>query len=761
MIGQPIRRLEDRRLLTGRACYVADVARPDALAAAIVRSPHGHGSLRGIDLRRARAHPGVVDAITAADLPHGLAGGAWRIPVRMGATPALEPFLQPVLAAGRVRYTGEPVAVVVARDAATAQDAAELVEVDYDVLPAVVDGRRAAAPGATALHAPGNVAAEWVASSGDVERAIRAAPHVLRRTFHTNRHTGLPLETRGLVAEHDRARGCLTVWGPTKVPYFNRRVVAGLLGLAEEAIRFIGGDVGGGFGVRGELYPEDVLVPFLALRLGRPVRWIEDRREHLLAINHSREQHWELTVAADGDGRLLALDAVLINDMGAYVRTHGTLVARLAAAYLPGAYAVPHHRCRVACVTTNKTPTGTMRSPGHYEVDFVREQALDLLAAELGLDPAELRRRNLVRPEQMPYRTGTEVGGAPVVLDTGDYPGVLDHALRLARYEEALAECAAANALDPGVRLGVGVACITDPSGAGPRETARVQVTPGGTIVIDTGITSQGQGQETTLAQVCAAVLDGPAEGIVVRHDDTAWLPAGEGTYASRAAIMGGSAVHGAARALRDEILKRAADRLEASPDDLVLGAGQVSVVGVPSRAVSLAELAAAGPPLEALHVHESAVKTMAFTVHVAVVAVDRETGRVEPRRWVVVSDIGRAINPLIVDGQLAGGLVQGLSGALGEALVYDDTGQLLTATLMDYPLLAAADCPRLELCALEASPAPSNPLGIKGVGEAATAGAPAALAGAVARALGVEVTDLPLTPDRVHALAAAAGRRG
>jgi carbon-monoxide dehydrogenase large subunit/6-hydroxypseudooxynicotine dehydrogenase subunit gamma len=393
-----------------------------------------------------------------------------------------------------------------------------------------------------------------------------------------------------------------------------------------------------------------------------------------------------------------------------------------------------------------------MRAPGHYEVDFVREQALDLLAARLGLDRAELRRRNLVRADQMPYRVGTEVGGAPVILDTGDYPSMFDRALQAARYEETVARCAAESAGDPEVRLGVGLACIVEPSGVGPRETARVQVTGDGTIVVDTGVTSQGQGQETTLAQICAAVLDCPAEDVVVRHGDTALLPSGEGTYASRAAIMGGSAVHGATLALKDEIVKRAAAMLEASPYDLVLADGRVSVAGVPSRAVSLAALADAAPPLEALHVHESSVKTMSFSVHVAVVAVDPATGRVTPRRWVAMADVGRAINPLVVDGQLAGGLVQGLSGALGEALVYDEGGQLLTATLMDYPLVTAADCPDLDLHVLEEAPAPSNPLGIKGVGEAGTAGAAAALASAVAHALGVEITSLPVSPSRVHA---------
>jgi CO/xanthine dehydrogenase Mo-binding subunit len=748
VIGRPIRRLEDRRLLTGRGRYVADVARPGMVTAIVVRSPHAHARLRRIDLTRARAHPGVLDAITAADLPPaGPGAGDGRIPVRLGATPALAPFLQPPLAGDRVRYVGEPVAVLVARDAHAARDAAELADVDYDVLPAVVDARAATA--ATAIHDAGNVAASWVAAFGDVERAVREAPHVVRRTFRTNRHTGVPLETRGLLAEWDQGR--LTVWGPTKVPYFNRRALAGFLGLPEAAIRFLEGDVGGAFGVRGELYPEDFLVPWLAMRLGRPVRWIEDRREHFVAINHSREQHWELTVAAGADGRLLALDAVLVHDMGAYVKAHGTLVARLSAAYLPGGYVVPHYRCRVTCALTTKTPAGTMRAPGHYEVDFVREQALDVLAARLGLDRAELRRRNLVRADQLPYQVGTEVGGAPVVLDTGNYPAMLDRALRVARYDEIVAECAAGAARDAEVRLGVGLACIVEPSGVGPRETAKVQVQPDGTIVVDTGVTCQGQGQETTLAQVCAAVLDCPAEGIVVRHGDTALLPWGEGTYASRAAIMGGSAVHGAALAVRDEILKRAAATLEASPHDLVLVDGGVAVAGMPSRAVSLAELAAATPPLEALHVHESAVKTMSFSVHLAVVAVDRATGRVTPRRYVLVADVGRAINPLVVEGQLAGGLVQGLGGALGEELVYDDAGQLLTATLMDYPLLAAADCPLLELHVLEEARAPSNPLGIKGVGEAGTAGAAAALASAVVHALGVEITSLPLSASRVH----------
>lgn len=765
-IGRSVKRREDPRLLTGRGRYVADIERPHMVSAVVLRSPHAHARIRGIDARRAKSFPGVLDCIAFPDIKECAAS----IPVRMGPRPVLVPYLQRPLAEDRVRYVGEPVAVIVATHQYVAEDARELIDVDYEPLPAVLDAAQAVMPGSPALYPEGNLADSWSVDLGDIGRALREAAHVIRREFTIHRHTGVPIETRGLVAEQDEGRGVLTVWGPTKVPYFNRQVLAGMLSIGEDQIHFIEPDVGGGFGVRGEFYPEDFLVPFLAMRLRRPVRWIEDRLEHFMSINHSREQHWKLAVAVDSEGRLLGLDAVLINDHGAYIRTHGTLVPTVAAAHLPGPYRIPNYRCRVSCVMTNKTPTGTMRAPGLYECNFVRERALDMIAAELRIDPVELRRRNLIQRDQMPYTVGTAIVGVPVVFDTGDFPSVFDRALEIVGYRHLLEESRKENASNPDVRVGVGLACLVEPTGWGPFESAKVQVTPAGNIHVYTGATSLGQGQETTLAQVCAEVLRVPMDHIVVRHGDTALMPYGVGTYASRAAVMAGSAVHYASLKLKDRILRVAAEHLEAGTEDLVLEDGRVSVKGVPNRGYSLREVAAlAGPArkpgrhpdaqmardidaLEAIHYHHVTHETSSFGVHVAVVAVDAKTGLVTTRRYALVCDVGRAINPVIVEGQLVGGVIHGLGGTLLEELVYDERGQLLTANFMDYLLPGAGECPKVEITILEEATSPSNPLGVKGVGEAGTSGAGAALANAVANALGpgVEITRLPLNPKRL-----------
>jgi carbon-monoxide dehydrogenase large subunit/6-hydroxypseudooxynicotine dehydrogenase subunit gamma len=544
-----------------------------------------------------------------------------------------------------------------------------------------------------------------------------------------------------------------------------------MLRLDEDRIHFVEPEVGGGFGVRGEFYPEDFLVPFLAMRLHRPVRWIEDRLEHFTAINHSREQRWRIAVGVDGDGRIQGLDATLINDQGAYVRTHGTIVSSVASAHLPGPYRIPSYRCRVSCVITNKTPTATMRAPGLYECNFVRERALDLVATEMGLDPAVLRRRNLIPAEAMPYEVGTDIVGIPATFDSGNFPAHFEQALAVADYERLREESRRENAAGGDVRVGVGLACIVEPTGWGPFESAKVRVMPTGKIHVYTGATSMGQGQETTLAQVCAEVLQVPLEDIVVRHGDTALMPYGGGTFASRAAVMAGSAVHEASVKLREQILRVVADHLEVGPADLELGDGRISVRGMRTRGLSMREAAAlVGPrrpdghpdagrvrdraPLEATHYHHTSHETAGFAVHVAVVAVDTKTGLVRTRRYVLLTDVGRAINPVIVEGQLVGGVVHGLGGTFLEELVYSDDGQLLTGSFMDYLLPTSAECPEVDVTLVEA-PSPSNPLGVKGVGESGTSGAGAALANAVANAIGArpEITTLPLSPRRLVAL--------
>jgi CO/xanthine dehydrogenase Mo-binding subunit len=749
-VGTSIKRLEDPRLLTGHGRFVDDVVRNDLAHAVIVRSAHAHAELRGVDLRRALAHPGVLGAVTAADFGDGLA----TIPLRSGARASLLPFLQLPIARGRVRYVGEPVAVLVATDRAAAEDARELVEVDYDPRPAVVDVDDAVSASAPRLFPDGNLAASWTTEVGDVESALRRAPHVVRERFSTGRLTGVPLETRGLLAEW--ADGRLTVWGATKVPYFNRRVLAPMLGVDESAIDFVETDAGGGFGSRGEFYPEDFLIPWTARRFGRPVKWVEERREHLMAINHSRQQEWTVAVGADADGTIRAFDAALVVDMGAYLRTHGVWVAVLTDAYLAGPYRLENYRCRVSCVLTTKTPTGTVRSPGFFEGTFVRERALDLVAGHLGLDPAAVRRRNLARPADAPYTIATvseAVAGRAVSFEGEDFGAMFDHALEHAGYQALVADCRARNARAGDVRYGVGLAAAVETSGVGPPyETARVTLTAEGTVVLAAGATSIGQGPATTLAQVCADVLQVAPETIAVHLGDTRFVADGVGSHASRSAVMAGHAVLGAAGALRDRIRALAAERFEASPDDVVLEDGAAIVRGLPDRRCSLREIAAlAGGSLAVEHRHEATRGIGACGVHIAVVSVDLATGRVRPERYVLVCDVGRPINPMIVDGQLVGGVVQGIGHALLESLVYDAHGQLLTGTLMDYALPRADAVPAIEVVLLDGAPGP-NALGVKGAGETGTSGAGAALANAVAHALGdaAAIRRLPLTAPAV-----------
>jgi carbon-monoxide dehydrogenase large subunit/6-hydroxypseudooxynicotine dehydrogenase subunit gamma len=746
-VGARIKRLEDPRLLAGGGRYVDDLAPPGAVHAVVVRSPHAHAHVRRVDARQALAEPGVLACLTAGDL-----AGVPAIPLRQPGKPAHAVYLQPPLAGDRVRYVGQPVAVIVATDRAAAADARELVEIEYDPLPARVDTR----DGVPLLFPEGDEADSWVTALGDVDAALRAAACVVRERFAIGRQTAAPMETRGLLAEWDPGAGRLTVWGMTKVPYFNRRTLAAMLGLDEARIDFAESDVGGGFGARGEFYPEDFLIPYLARRLGRPVKWVEDRREHFLAINHSREQQWTVMAAADERGRLLALDAALVNAMGGYLRTHGVWAAALTASYLPGPYRWPSYRCRVSCIMTSKTPTGTVRAPGFYEGTFVRERMIDLLAARAGLDPAEMRRRNLSRPHDQPYtvnRVAEAVAGRTADFAGEDFGEMFEHALEAGRYAARLAECRRRNAAGGDVRYGVGLAAVVETSGTGPFESAKVILTSEGRIELAAGATSLGQGIATTLAQVCADVIEVPPTDIGVHLGDTRWIAHGVGSSASRSAVMAGAAVHQAATRLREQIVATAAAHFEASPADVTLEEGAAFVRGVPDRRCSLREVAAlARGPLEAEHRHETAQAIGSFGVHLSVVGVDLTTGEVRPDTHFVLCDVGRAINPTIVEGQLVGAVVQGIGHATMEELVYDPDGQLLSSTFMDYAMPTAARVPAVELLIHEA-PAATNPLGVKGAGECGTSGVGAAVANAVAGAVGdAAARQLPVTAPRVRA---------
>ena len=759
-IGAPVTRKEDVRFLTGQANYLDDIKRPGMLHAAILRSPHAHARIIGIDTKDALSMPGVSAVITYDDLPASIQ----PIPVRIYDLPGLDRCLQYPLARDKVRYAGDPVAVVVADSRYIAEDALELVLVDYEPLPAVTDVWSGLKDDVVLHEETGtNLAGSATINVGDVDQAFRDAEYTRSEDFRTHRHTGNPLETRGLLAEYDAGTGELTVWGPTKVPHFNRTILSNQLGMDQKRIHFIEPDVGGGFGIRGEFYPEDFLVPFAAIRVGKPVKWVEDRMEHLMAANHSREVTCQVEIAAKKDGTLLGMRAEIYGDMGGYVRTHGCVVPALTAGLLTGPYHMPSYRANINCVMTNKTGTGTYRAPGLYEGAFIRERMLDLVAADLGIDPAQLRLNNLIQPEEMPYNVGvTRIDGKETVFDSGNYPSAFNQALKELGYEGLKNQ---PRKDSDGRYHGVGISSYVEPTGFGPYEGARIALIEGGTVEVYLGITTLGQGHETVMAQICADGLGVPMEIVRVFHGSTDYLPESIGTFGSRATVMAGSAVTMAAGSLRAKILETSAAYLDTEPTQLELRGGQVystvSAGGGPvldlARVVQLAQggaqagLRDAG--LEATEYFRSEEWTYSYGTHAAHVAVDTETGQVEILRYVVSEDLGRCINPLLAHGQSVGGAAQGIGGTILEELAYDSDGQLLAGTLMDYLLPTSMDIPPIHSIILEEAPSPLNPLGVKGGGEGAILATGATLANAVSNALadfGINVTELPLSPDNI-----------
>lgn len=765
-VGRPIRRVEDARLVRGRGRYIADLRPPGALEAVIVRSPHAHARILSIDVSEAWSVPGVETVLTAADLPTNL----MPIPLRLGARIEHSYGRQYPLAAQRVRYVGEPVAVVVAKDRYVAEDAAERVRIVYEPLPPVTSVQAGLEPGAPVLHPElgHNVAASFWQETGDVGAALATAEVVIEASFAVGRNTAMPLETRGLVAEYDGEHRRLRVWGPTKVVHFNRSILAQMLGWPEERIHFVEPDVGGGFGARGEFYPEDFLIPYLALQLRRPVVWVEDRREHMLAINHSREQVYEVRAGVTKDGIITALDVRILCDNGAYLRTHGVVVADLGSALLPGPYRIPNYRAQVQVVFTNKTPMGTYRGPGRYEGTFVRERMIDLIAQRLGLDPAEIRRRNFIRPDEMPYRVGTTGLDIETIYDSGNCPDLLERALAAIDYEGVrrlqrntrAGKSRNGGQNNGGRRIGVGLAAFVEKSGTGPWEYARLEVDRNGGVRLFTGAANLGQGITTALRQIVADQLGVEPSNIDVVHGDTDVVPKGMGSWASRSVVMAGNAAHEVAKLVRQRGLEVAAQQLEVSPDDLEVIRGGIQLRGVPSRFLcwsEVADRASEDGKLVAEHVFTVEHMTYPFGVHAAVVAVDVETGLVQVLRYAIAYDAGRVINPMIVTGQLVGGLAQGIGGALLEQLVYDEQGQMLSGTFMDYLMPTSMEVPTdIKLCVSEETPSPLNPLGVKGAGEGGCTGAGAAVANAVADALGgVFIDRIPLTIERVWQWAA------
>ena len=754
-IGSRIKRKEDPRLLRGVGKYVGDIHRVGMVHAAILRSIHAHARISKVDTSQALRLEGVIGVLTAADMP-----GLKTIPMRTGRIPGLERSQQFPIATTKVRYVGDPVAVVVAASRYIAEDAIELIDVAYEAVGPVTDARQSMQAGAPQLHdaVPNNIAANFHVDVGDVDGAFADCDLILEEEFSTQRHGAVPLETRGLVAEFDEGRGLLTMWGPTKMTHTNWRILSDLIGLPQSCIHFIEPEVGGGFGARGEFYPEDFLIPFAAMRFRKPVCWIEDRSENLKAMNQSRQQQHRVKIGVKRDGTIMAMDAEILFDMGGYTRTHGGVPAIAASAMLRGPFRVKNYRCNVFCVLTNKTPVGTYRSPGRYEANFVRERLLDIVAHRLNLDPADIRRRNLIRHEEMPY----DLGKHPfhyMVYDTGDFPGQFERALERIGYEKLKTTCA--DAKKEGRAIGVGIGCFVETSGIGPWEYARVEVDNAGKVVLYSGCNSVGQGIATALSQIVADELQVSIDDVRVVHGDTAKVPYGNGSNASRSTVMAGSAAVGASRKVKDKLLRLASSALEIDAGDLFLRDGRVVARGAPERSLGFAEIAALALPGPALKsgmtpgiseedFFATDKRPFPYGVHVAVVEVDRETGMITILDYLVTEDVGRKINPMIIEGQMAGGLAQGIGGALLEDFVYDEDGQPLATSFMDYLMPTAMEMPKAQFISTEDFPTPHNPLGVKGAGEGGITAAGAALANAVSNALGVEVKKLPLRPDYI-----------
>lgn len=748
-VGKAIERFEDLRFLTGRGQYVDDLNREGLLHAAIHRSSVAHGRILSIDISSAQAMPGVHAVITAADIGEHLP----TIALRMEAQAALARFEQPVIACGKVRYVGEPIVLVVAESAAVAEDAVGAIQVDIEQLPAVANWAASEAGKVLLFEEHGtNHAITLTAARGDADLAIKSADYVRRERFRVQRVAAMPMETRGLLAEWDAGTGRLRVSGAMKVPFPVRALLARLLGLPETAIEMVEVDVGGGFGVRGEFYPEDFLIPFAAQRLARPVKWIEDRREHLLATNHAREAECELEIACRRDGTILALRGRAWSDSGAYMRPNAVTAPRNLVQMSPGPYRVPHVHMEISMLLTNKTPAASYRGPGRFETDFFRERMIDLAAQDLGIDRVEFRRRNLLTDKEMPYPlTTVQPYGTSGETDSGDYRVTFERCLAEIGWAE---KSKMQGKLVGGRYHGLGIGCYIEGGSTGPRENARIVLEPDGLIAVYVGSSAIGQGLETIFAQIAADALEIPIERIRgVFHGSTSLVKEGFGSWASRATVMGGSAIVEAAASLRQIIRGTAAAQFGCQPGDVEI-IDDMRAVTAAGKLRNLAELAADGLSAEATF--HNTRRTYSYGTHAAHIAIDPRTGHLQVLEYVAVEDVGRIINPMTLHGQALGAIVQGLGSSILEHLIYDDEGQLLTGSLANYLMPCAEDFPNIKAIALELYPSPIGPLGAKGAGEGGIIPVGGVIANAVASALaslGVQPMELPLTPPRIWQL--------
>lgn len=778
-VGAAYRRNEDRRHLAGQGQFVADLKVPGTREVAFVRSQHAHGRLRGVT-PPAGLKPG--ECWTHDDL-EGLAG-----PIVADAShPAFRHSEYPLLATGKVRFVGEPVAMVLGSDRGTAEDIADQVAVDVAALPPVADAHQALGPGAPLVHEHWDDNRFVVATGdfGDVNAAAASAAVTVRRTYRMGRQAGVPLETRGCLAYYDSRVDQLVLYSSTQFPHVIRTILAQVLGMAERRVRVVAPDVGGGFGIKNNLYPEEVLVAIAALRTGHPVRWIEDRYEHLVASAHAREHEYTITAHADADGTLLALEAEILVDAGAYSVWPWTAAqeASMASGIIPGPYRVSDYRFTATTVATNKTPMGPYRGVARPGACFAIERTIDELAAELGMEPKDLRIRNMIQPDQFPYRSVTGK-----VYDSGNYAESVRSAAQAIGHEAVRARQHGSDrdgasdgdsfgdGTGDGMRIGVGYASYTEQTAHGTTEwasrglpvvfgfeSARVTVDPSGGVTVRTGIQSHGQGLETTLAQVAADVLGVEPASIGVLHGDSEISPYGMGTFASRSMVMAGGATHRAAGEVAGKIRQIAGHLLGCAAEEVTLAEGKVSG---PSASLSLGDVAEAAylhverlpdgvtPCLEATHYYQPAADTGAFSysTHAVVAGVDTDTGDVALLDYVVVEDCGRVVNPLIVEGQVYGGVAQGIGTGLYEEMIYDEDGQPNTTTFLDYLLPGATEIPEIRVQHMETL-SPFTELGIKGMGEGSAIAPPAAIANAVTdalRPLGVSITRTPITPLRV-----------
>jgi carbon-monoxide dehydrogenase large subunit len=770
-VGQRVPRLEDAKLLTGKALFVDDVELPGMLHVAFLRSEYARGTLGRIDAGAARARPGVIAVYTAADL-----GDYWRPGPLLVPPPPIPGLVfnaatQVPLARDMVRHVGEPLAMIVAESRYLAEDALEDIAVEIDPLPAVTGLEAALAPGAPLVHERfgSNVAAHVRQTKGDYAAARASAHKLIARRFHYDRGASAAIENRGVVAQWDARAEELTVWDTTQAPIPIRNGLAAMLGLRESQVRVIAPFIGGGFGPKIMMYyPEEVLLPWAAIRLGRPLKWIEDRRENFYATTQERGQIHDAELAVTKDGKILGVRDVFLHDTGAY-DPYGLTVPINSQCTLLGPYIVPNYESEFTAVFTNKPIVTPVRGAGRQHGVFVMERLLDFAARELGLDRVEIRRRNYIPPGAFPYDHEILFQDfRPLVYDSGDYPAALEKAVEMIGYERFVRE-EQPRLRREGRHRGLGIVSYIEGTGIGPYEGARVTVEPSGSVRLATGVGTQGQGHFTTFAQVVAEVLGVDVERVQVSTGDTREFSWGTGTFASRGAVVAGSACHAAAIKVREKILSLAAAELECAPGDLELTSGRVSVKGSPEQGLSLGELAVKANPLRGAVTPgtEPGLEATAYFgpdrgnaasgVHAMIVEVDPETAQVEIKRYVVVHDCGTVINPMVVEAQVQGGVAHGIGNAFYEQLIFDESGQLMNASFMDYLLPTALDVPTVELAHLE-TPSPLNPLGVKGVGEAGAIPTGAAFAQAVEDALsgsGVEVTEIPLSPGRLFELMA------